>query len=285
MTAEPDGYRRSSSPRSSAGAPRRDAGAPAAARLAARQDPRPRRPAARRRRLRQDHAPRRLLAADPAADALVSARRRRSRLDRRSCATSSRRGGSTTRTSRRRRRRCCARSAYRSGAARPCSTPSCASCRASPGEGAALILDDFHLVDDAADVRHITRELLARGAGATVLRLRQPSSAGRSRSRGCGPSARSPSSTPMTCASMPTRPRSCSARRTAGTSSPTSWPTSPHRTEGWIASLQLVHAALRDRSPAEIRRFVRTLTGADHDSTTTSPRRSSATCQRSCSGS
>ena len=37
------------------------------------------------------------------------------------------------------------------------------------------------------------------------------------------------------------------------------------RTEGWIASLQLVQAALRDRSPAEIRRFVRTLTGADHE--------------------
>ena len=37
------------------------------------------------------------------------------------------------------------------------------------------------------------------------------------------------------------------------------------RTEGWIASLQLVQAALRDRSPAEIRRFVRTLNGADHD--------------------
>ena len=37
------------------------------------------------------------------------------------------------------------------------------------------------------------------------------------------------------------------------------------RTEGWIASLQLVQAALRDRSPAEIRRFVRTLKGADHE--------------------
>ena len=37
------------------------------------------------------------------------------------------------------------------------------------------------------------------------------------------------------------------------------------RTEGWIASLQLVHAALRDRSPADIRRFVQTLNGADHE--------------------
>ena len=37
------------------------------------------------------------------------------------------------------------------------------------------------------------------------------------------------------------------------------------RTEGWAASLQLVHAALRDRTPAEIRGFVRSLTGADHE--------------------
>ena len=37
------------------------------------------------------------------------------------------------------------------------------------------------------------------------------------------------------------------------------------RTEGWAASLQLVQAALRDRTPAEIRRFVRGLTGADQE--------------------
>ena len=37
------------------------------------------------------------------------------------------------------------------------------------------------------------------------------------------------------------------------------------RTEGWAASLQLVQAALRDRSPAEIRRFVRSLSGADQE--------------------
>ena len=36
-------------------------------------------------------------------------------------------------------------------------------------------------------------------------------------------------------------------------SSPTSSPSSTRRTEGWAASLQLVRAALRDRSPAEIR--------------------------------
>ena len=37
------------------------------------------------------------------------------------------------------------------------------------------------------------------------------------------------------------------------------------RTEGWAASLQLVHAALRDRTPVEIRRFVRNLSGGDQE--------------------
>ncbi|MBI3747856.1 MAG: hypothetical protein HY262_03270 [Chloroflexi bacterium] len=37
------------------------------------------------------------------------------------------------------------------------------------------------------------------------------------------------------------------------------------RTEGWAASLQLVQAALRDRSAADIRRFVRGLSGADQE--------------------
>jgi DNA-binding SARP family transcriptional activator/tetratricopeptide (TPR) repeat protein len=37
------------------------------------------------------------------------------------------------------------------------------------------------------------------------------------------------------------------------------------RTEGWAASLQLVQAALRDRSPSEIRSIVRNLTGEDHE--------------------
>ena len=37
------------------------------------------------------------------------------------------------------------------------------------------------------------------------------------------------------------------------------------RTEGWAASLQLVSAAVRDRSPAETRTFVRGLTGAKGD--------------------
>ena len=34
---------------------------------------------------------------------------------------------------------------------------------ALPPEPSALVFDDFHLVDDAADIRHVVRELLTRG--------------------------------------------------------------------------------------------------------------------------
>ena len=43
--------------------------------------------------------------------------------------------------------------------------------------GAILILDDYHLVDESPDVRQIVRELVARGAGAPVDRVRQPARA------------------------------------------------------------------------------------------------------------
>ena len=96
-------------------------------------------------------------------------------------------------------------------------------------------------------------------------RVRQPAAAGRAAGADCERSARSPSSARTSSGSTPPRPPSSSPRRTVGGSTPTSSTDLAERTEGWIASLQLVQAALRDRSPAEIRRFVRTLNGADHE--------------------
>ena len=63
------------------------------------------------------------------------------------------------------------------------------------------------------------------------------------------------------------RPRrhACSPRPTAATLEPDVLADVAARTEGWAASLQLVQAALRDRSPAEIRQFVRGLSGADQE--------------------
>ena len=104
-----------------------------------------------------------------------------------------------------------------------------------------------------------------RAPGAAVDRVREPARARRSRWRACAPPARSPSSARTTSGSTRPRPRACSPRPTGGRSKPTSWPTSPTKTEGWAASLQLVQAALRDRTPAEIRQFVRGLSGADQE--------------------
>ena len=132
------------------------------------------------------------------------------------------------------------------------------------GQGAVLIFDDFHLVDDAVDVRHIARELLARGPErlTIVFASRRAPAVQLSRLRAMGE-----------VAELDTDALRFDAAETAQLFNETYGRNLEadvlldlaRRTEGWIASLQLVHAALRDRSPAEIRRFVRTLNGADHD--------------------
>jgi DNA-binding SARP family transcriptional activator/tetratricopeptide (TPR) repeat protein len=130
--------------------------------------------------------------------------------------------------------------------------------------GAVLILDDFHLVDDAADVRHIARELLARAPERFTIVFasrRQPSvplarlrAVGEVAELGTGELRFDHAETARLFTE--TYGRRLEADVLADLAV---------RTEGWIASLQLVQAALRDRTPAEIRRFVRSLNGADHE--------------------
>ena len=130
--------------------------------------------------------------------------------------------------------------------------------------GAVLILDDFHLVDDAADVRHIAKELLARAPErlTIVFASRRPPSVPLARLRAVGE-----------VAELGTDALRFDAAETAQLFThtygrrlePDVLADLAVRTEGWIASLQLVQAALRDRSPGEIRRFVRSLNGADHE--------------------
>lgn len=130
--------------------------------------------------------------------------------------------------------------------------------------GAILVFDDFHLVDDATDVRHIARELLARAPErlTIVFASRRAPTVQLSRLRAVGE-----------VAELTTDDLRFDAAETAQLFTETfGRQLDPdilldlaRRTEGWIASLQLVQAALRDRSPAEIRRFVRTLNGADHE--------------------
>ena len=130
--------------------------------------------------------------------------------------------------------------------------------------GAILIFDDFHLVDDAPDVRHIARELVARAPErlTIVFASRRAPSIPLAKLRAVGD-----------VAELETDDLRFDAAETAQLFTETYGRKLDAdvledlavRTEGWIASLQLVQAALRDRSPVEIRRFVRTLNGADHD--------------------
>lgn len=131
-------------------------------------------------------------------------------------------------------------------------------------QGAVLIFDDVHLVDDAPDVRHILRELVGRAPErlSIVFASRRAPTVPLSKLRAVGE-----------VAEIGTDDLRFDASETAQLFTetygrriePDVLVDLAHRTEGWIASLQLVQAALRDRSPAEIRRFVRTLNGADHD--------------------
>jgi len=130
--------------------------------------------------------------------------------------------------------------------------------------GAVLIFDDFHLVDDAQDARHIVRELVVRSPErlSIVFASRRQPTVPLSKLRAVGE-----------VAELGTDDLRFDAAETAQLFTetygrrldPDVLEDLAFRTEGWIASLQLVQAALRDRSPAEIRRFVRSLTGADHE--------------------
>ena len=130
--------------------------------------------------------------------------------------------------------------------------------------GAVLILDDFHLVDDAGDVRHITKELLARAPErlTIVFASRRPPAVPLARLRAVGDVAELGTSELRFDVAETAQLFTETYGRRLDADVLTDL---AQRTEGWIASLQLVQAALRDRSPAEIRRFVRSLSGADHE--------------------
>ena len=132
------------------------------------------------------------------------------------------------------------------------------------GHGAVLIIDDFHLVDESPDIRHIARELVARGPERLTILFASRRVPGI-------PLARLRASGEVS--ELGTDELRFDANETAQLFAETyRRPLEPDvladvvaRTEGWAASLQLVQTALRDRSPAEIRRFVRSMTGADQD--------------------
>jgi len=132
------------------------------------------------------------------------------------------------------------------------------------GHGAVLVLDDFHLVDEAMDVRAIVRELVVRGPERLSIAFasRRSPSVPIARLRASGEVAELGTDDLRFDPSETARLFSESYGREL---EPDVLADVTARTEGWAASLQLVHAALRDRSPSEVRRFVRSLSGADRE--------------------
>jgi DNA-binding SARP family transcriptional activator len=130
--------------------------------------------------------------------------------------------------------------------------------------GAILIFDDFHLVDESPDVRLIVRELVARAPErlSIIFASRRAPGIPLARMRASGEVAEIGTDDLRFDATETARLFSETYGREL---EPDVLADVAARTEGWAASLQLVQAALRDRSPAEIRRFVRGLTGADQE--------------------
>src|SRR6478609_1804465 len=131
-------------------------------------------------------------------------------------------------------------------------------------QGALLILDDFHLVDESPDVRQIVREIVV-GAPerlAIVFASRRVPAVPLARLRAAGEVAELGTddlrfdATETARLFTETYGRALDADVLADVAA---------KTEGWAASLQLVQAALRDRTPAQIRQFVRGLSGADQE--------------------
>ena len=129
-------------------------------------------------------------------------------------------------------------------------------------EPASLVLDDFHLVDDSEDARAIVRTMLARAPERLtfVLISRTAPSLPLARLRSLGEVAE------LLTGDLRFAPEETEQlfRETYALDlEPGVVAELSRRTEGWVASLQLVHAAIRDRNQSEIRAFVRSLSGAE----------------------
>jgi DNA-binding SARP family transcriptional activator/tetratricopeptide (TPR) repeat protein len=131
-----------------------------------------------------------------------------------------------------------------------------------PADPSVLILDDFHLVDDTAEIRHIVKELLARAPERLtfVFASRRLPPVPLARLRALGE-----------VAELLTDDLRFDAAETDRLFRETyEMPLEPgligelsRRTEGWAASLQLVRAALHDRDAVQVRAFIGSLSGAE----------------------
>jgi len=131
-----------------------------------------------------------------------------------------------------------------------------------PPDPTALIFDDFHLVDDAPDIRHIAIELLARAPErlSFVFASRRVPAVRIARLRALGEVAELGTSD---LRFDPTETEKLFRETYEMRLEPGLIAELSRRTEGWAASLQLVRTALHDRDPAQIRAFIRSLSGAE----------------------
>lgn len=131
-----------------------------------------------------------------------------------------------------------------------------------PADATVLILDDFHLVDDNADIRHITRELLARAPERLTFAFasRRVPPVPLARLRALGEVAELGTDDLRFDEAETDRlfRETYDMPLERGLISELS-----KRTEGWAASLQLVRAALHDRDAVQARAFIGSLSGAE----------------------
>jgi len=128
-------------------------------------------------------------------------------------------------------------------------------------DGAALIFDDFHMADEVTDIRLIAREIVARAPErlTVVFASRRPPSIPVAKLRSLGELAE----LGITDLRFSDAEMEQLFRETYGRPlEPDVLTELAQRTEGWAASLTLVQAALRERTPTETRSFVRGLSGA-----------------------
>ncbi|HTC86151.1 MAG TPA: hypothetical protein VK656_05580, partial [Candidatus Acidoferrum sp.] len=127
--------------------------------------------------------------------------------------------------------------------------------------GAALILDDYHVVEDEPDIQYIVREIVAHASErlTTVIASRRQPILPIARLRTLGEVAE------LTREDLRFDPGETDRlfRETYGRTLEADVISEINRrTHGWVASLQLVQTALRERTMAEARSFVQTLSGA-----------------------
>jgi DNA-binding SARP family transcriptional activator len=131
-----------------------------------------------------------------------------------------------------------------------------------PSDPSVLILDDFHLVDDIAEIRHIVKELLARAPERLtfVFASRRLPPVPLARLRALGEVAELLTDDLRFDAAETERlfRETYEMPLESGLIGELS-----RRTEGWAASLQLVRAALHDRDAVQVRAFIGSLSGAE----------------------